>query len=202
MRSRSCGYRQGILRPSPLWALVVSGATLVGVVLLMSTTVFAVAPIARSLVALGVDRIVLDRGSCFGSCPAYRLTIRADGRASFTGVHFVRLRGTYETQFNPARFGRLADVLYRRGMFATRLAPTIVDAPATTISVIYSSGAVDESRTYGLVDDDLDEDISASALYIDGFAGHLCDWQRTEMPDSANSQPGWYSPIIVAPCHR
>ncbi len=188
------------LRPSIPWALSVCCATLIAVAILMSATVFAALPIARYLTAVGVERIVLDRGACYGRCPAYRLTIRANGSASYTGEGFVRLRGTYETRFNPHAFGRFADVLYRRGMFSSRQANTVVDAPATTISVVFSNGTVADSVAYGFDANDLEDDMSASALYIDGFAGHLCDWHRVESQVQAGRLAGWYAPISTAPC--
>jgi hypothetical protein len=166
----------------------------------MSVTVFAAMPIARYLAAAGVDRVVLDRGPCYGRCPAYRLTIRADGRASYVGERFVRLRGTYETRFNVLAFAPFADVLYRRGMFSSRHGNYVADAPATTISVIFSNGAVVDSVAYGFAADDLEDDIRASATYIDGFVGHLCDWHRVEPPIEGSLPSGWYAPISSAPC--
>ena len=37
--------------------------------------------------------IQLERGECFGRCPAYVLTISSDGSVTFDGRHFTRLVG-------------------------------------------------------------------------------------------------------------
>ena len=43
--------------------------------------------------AADVPVITLQRGVCFGSCPAYKLSIFADGRVEYEGKEFVRVRG-------------------------------------------------------------------------------------------------------------
>lgn len=45
------------------------------------------APAPRSIVA------TLDRTACFGTCPAYRLTIWSDGRVEWEGRSFVKVKG-------------------------------------------------------------------------------------------------------------
>src|SRR5262245_11228646 len=37
--------------------------------------------------------IVLERDVCFGTCPAYKLTITANGAVEFEGRHFVKKKG-------------------------------------------------------------------------------------------------------------
>lgn len=45
-----------------------------------------------------VPVIVLERESCFGTCPVYRLALFSDGRAAFTGVRHVTPVGTDSTR--------------------------------------------------------------------------------------------------------
>lgn|SRR5574341_1115107 len=37
--------------------------------------------------------IVIERGLCFGTCPAYKLTISANGSVEFEGRHYVKKKG-------------------------------------------------------------------------------------------------------------
>src|SRR5687768_7872674 len=37
--------------------------------------------------------IVLERGRCFGTCPAYRVTIFSDGNLIYEGFDFVKIKG-------------------------------------------------------------------------------------------------------------
>ena len=38
--------------------------------------------------------ITLERGPCFGACPAYKLTVYGDGRVVYEGIRFVAVEGT------------------------------------------------------------------------------------------------------------
>jgi hypothetical protein len=59
--------------------------------------------------AASVDSVVLERSMCFGSCPAYRLSVAASGR-----VHFASL--------NPGEAGRTASDTIARGRAVELLA--------------------------------------------------------------------------------
>lgn len=42
------------------------------------------------------DRLVMERTACFGSCPAYRITVHADGRYVYEGTYYVKRKDTIE----------------------------------------------------------------------------------------------------------
>lgn len=44
------------------------------------------------------DRIEMSRGPCFGACPVYTVTVRADGRVRFEGLEFVKVTGVREAR--------------------------------------------------------------------------------------------------------
>jgi Domain of unknown function (DUF6438) len=80
-----------------------------------SSTAVSIEEIPRDLV------IVLERGVCFGTCPAYKLTILASGSVEFEGRHFVKEKGIVRAtisrealkrlvaEFEKARFFTLKD---------------------------------------------------------------------------------------------
>jgi hypothetical protein len=41
--------------------------------------------------------ITLERGICFGTCPAYKVTISSDGSVEFEGRYYVKKKGTVRT---------------------------------------------------------------------------------------------------------
>lgn len=45
--------------------------------------------------------ITLERTVCFGTCPAYLLTIRGDGTVFFEGRQFVKSMGLFSTKIDP-----------------------------------------------------------------------------------------------------
>lgn len=55
--------------------------------------------------------ITLERTRCYGPCPAYRLTLRNDGTAAYTGIAEVERLGTYKGTFKRRDFARLSKLL-------------------------------------------------------------------------------------------
>lgn len=61
---------------------------------------------------------VLDRGSCFGACPEYRVQVFADGRTTFDGRRHVARTGASAGRIAASAVSSLAATFARRG-FAT-----------------------------------------------------------------------------------
>jgi hypothetical protein len=58
---------------------------------------------ATAFAALPNDAaITLERRTCYGPCPAYTLTVRADGRVSYIGQSSVEVTGPAEAWIDPA----------------------------------------------------------------------------------------------------
>ncbi len=55
--------------------------------------------------------IQVEHTPCFGTCPVYRYTLRADGRATYCGEHFVPKLGVYRGELSLGTFRRLARLL-------------------------------------------------------------------------------------------
>lgn len=56
--------------------------------------------LALSLSLAATPVITLERTACFGTCPAYKLTIFDDGKVLFEGREFVRVEGKAEGQIS------------------------------------------------------------------------------------------------------
>ena len=54
-----------------------------------------------------VPMITLERTTCFGTCPAYTLTIFDDGKVVFEGKEFVKQKGKAEGQITKAELAQL-----------------------------------------------------------------------------------------------
>lgn len=57
--------------------------------------------------------IRLSRGACYGECPIYDLTVRADGVVSWEGKGFVAKMGSATRRIDPARARELFDAFAR-----------------------------------------------------------------------------------------
>jgi Domain of unknown function (DUF6438) len=88
--------------------------------------------------------VTLERGSCYGTCPVYRVSLNGEGRVDFVGTRFVSHEGADTSRVAPDQVGRLVDSLDAAGYFA--LADQYVpdspacgryatDAPTVTTSV-------------------------------------------------------------------
>lgn len=41
----------------------------------------------------GRDVITLERGACFGTCPIYKVSVTSDGRVTFEGFNYTKIKG-------------------------------------------------------------------------------------------------------------
>jgi hypothetical protein len=58
-----------------------------------------------------VETIRYETGRCFGSCPAYVLTVRSDGNATFDGTQFTAVQGARDFTITPPQFAEFRDRL-------------------------------------------------------------------------------------------
>jgi hypothetical protein len=79
---------------------------------------------------LGVARvpvITLERTVCYGTCPAYKLTIFDDGTVMFEGKEFVKHSGTHTGQISKSDLDKLIDEFEK--VDYVNLADNYVDDP-------------------------------------------------------------------------
>jgi hypothetical protein len=60
---------------------------------------------------VGITEITLERTRCYGKCPAYKVTLRADGTVTYVGEAHVERIGTHEGVVGRNTFRRLAALL-------------------------------------------------------------------------------------------
>jgi hypothetical protein len=64
--------------------------------------------------------IILERTVCFGTCPAYRLTISADGKVVFEGKEFVRVKGIAEDKVSQIQLRQLISEIEKADYFSLK----------------------------------------------------------------------------------
>lgn len=82
--------------------------------------------------------VTLERGLCFGSCPAYKVTIYTDGTVIFEGERFVDAMGTHSTTIEPEVVEQLVAGFAEAGYFGWEdeyTEMTVSDLPTITTSV-------------------------------------------------------------------
>jgi hypothetical protein len=75
---------------------------------------------------------------CFGQCPVYQVTFRADGQARWNGEYFSDRIGRFLGRIESDVFSRLATVVERSGFFhwAPEYSEMVSDNPTYRIRVV------------------------------------------------------------------
>ncbi len=91
----------------------------------MSVRALSFVSLALAASALGavptaarIDEITLQRTSCYGTCPVYKLTVRRDGNVTYDGKDFVKVKGHRSRTILPERFQKLAREAEKIGFFS------------------------------------------------------------------------------------
>jgi len=94
--------------------------------------------------------ISLERTTCFGSCPAYKVTLTSSGKVAYEGKMYVTRKGKYTSQIKPEEFKKLAAIADAAGFYDLKRSyeSATTDLP-TAITQIARSGKVFEVSNYG-----------------------------------------------------
>lgn len=84
--------------------------------------------------------IKMSMGPCFGQCPVYDIEITGDGKAAYTGKHFVEKMGEFAKTFSPEEtntlFKRFKDANFWD--YADEYTAEVTDLP--TVYITYADG--------------------------------------------------------------
>ncbi len=83
-----------------------------------------------------VESIKLSRGVCFGECPAYSVTLRSDGSASWNGEAFTERIGSFGGNVDANDFEQMTAFIDRAGFWywAPEFTEPITDGPTYTLT--------------------------------------------------------------------
>ena len=81
--------------------------------------------------------ITIERTACYGTCPAYKVTIHGDGSVLYEGRKYVRVVGTQESTISPKAVSKLAQAFLNDGYFELRdnYPASFTDGPTTYTSI-------------------------------------------------------------------
>jgi len=84
-------------------------------------------------------RITLRRTMCYGTCPAYSVTIDGDGNVAFEGQNFVAAKGRRTGRIAPEQVKALYDAFEKADFFSLldNYASHITDMPSTIVTLAY-----------------------------------------------------------------
>jgi len=82
-------------------------------------------------------KIELSRGVCYGTCPAYSVTVRGDGSVHFNGQRYVLALGEHDARIAPEAVMGLVRQFERAKFFAAddKYIASVTDNPAYTLTL-------------------------------------------------------------------
>ena len=92
----------------------------------------SVASVASDDLAKKDLAITLERTTCFGTCPAYKITIKANGAVEFVGDRFVRLTGTQHSTIDSEKLDQLVQAFLEIGYFNLQNTYRVIKHPDGT----------------------------------------------------------------------
>jgi hypothetical protein len=92
--------------------------------------------------AIAQSSIAYETGPCFGTCPVYRVTVRANGQGLFEGLRFTRVTGTRHFRISRKRYRLYARYLrpLRPASGSVRMdsgpqcSPMVTDLPSAEVT--------------------------------------------------------------------
>ncbi len=131
--------------------------------------------------------LVLERGPCFGFCPAYNMTLKENGDVKFVDSSRLNNLGTKEYRIDSVKVEQLISEINKINFFAyndSYVDDKITDLPSTLIKVTLS-GKTKQISMYGL-SDTVPAELEALAKKIDQLTGVEDLLKKAE--DDSNNQ--------------
>jgi hypothetical protein len=122
---------------------------------------------------IGFSEISLERSSCCGGCPEYRITLRDDGSGSYEGIANVEKLGVYIGKLTTADYRNIEAVVNWMNFFEL---PNLVDEYVETPQFILTAKQLD-GKTKRIVSNYPFELTWGLAKLIDGVASAII-WNR------------------------
>ena len=138
-----------------------------------------------------IESVTLRRGACFGTCPIYEITLRADGSAEWRGDRFVERLGRFHGQANPGDVAKLARLVDRSGLVGwdDEYMGNVTDAPTYELTVV--AGRTTKTVRQNATDEPADFWVVAAV--VDHFAAEI-DWT----PGAVTTCGAWRATLNTA----
>ena len=77
--------------------------------------------------------VVMQRGECYGTCPAYKVSIFSDGTVEYNGINFVKIKGPAYGKITDEQVRELKTLISRTRFFALRQSYGVSDDRCTAV---------------------------------------------------------------------
>ncbi|MGE0883129.1 MAG: DUF6438 domain-containing protein [Blastocatellales bacterium] len=126
-----------------------------------------------------ITEITLERSICHGECPAYKVTFRSNGSATYTGGAYSQFIGVYEADSESCpecHFGQLREWLKIQKFFDLQDAyhENLIDDSRIKVTIIYN----DKKKTVVSNDSRDPIELWGVAMAIDGVVSKI-KWKKS-----------------------
>ena len=126
-----------------------------------------------------ITEITLERGACFGECPAYKVTFRQNRPATYIGDAYAPMIGTYEAASDSCSecyFAELATSLELQGFFD--LQETYHENMVDDSRIVVSAVRNGKKKTVTSNDSRSPVELWGIAMTIDGVVSKIVKWNK------------------------
>jgi len=102
---------------------------------------------------LKIESVTLSTSGCFGSCPIFTISIKADRSATYQAKQFNKQQGEFKGTVAPADFDRLVGIInyMRLGSLKNEYAVSWTDDQGSKLTIKYDGGKVKQISDYGMI---------------------------------------------------
>lgn len=99
-----------------------------------------------------IQKIEMETSYCEGTCPVFRLTVKADRTASFEAIAYNRKQGSFKGVLRERDYKKLISLLEDTGFenLQERYAVDVTDMSSFRMTIIYDDGKVKNIYDYGM----------------------------------------------------
>jgi hypothetical protein len=100
-----------------------------------------------------IDAITLTTSGCFGSCPVYSISIKADRRATYSAKRYNPEDGEFSGTIDATEFNALVEIINYIGLASLKTQYSVpwTDDQRATLSITYDGGKTKKISDYGMI---------------------------------------------------
>jgi hypothetical protein len=100
-----------------------------------------------------IESVTLSTSGCFGSCPIFTISIKADRSATYQAKQFNKQQGEFKGTIAPVDYDRLLGIInyMRLGSLKNEYAVPWTDDQGAKLTIKYDGGKVKQISDYGMI---------------------------------------------------
>lgn len=128
-----------------------------------------------------IERLVMERTACFGTCPAYKIIINKDGHTTYISRFYTEYEGTFEKDLDPKQTAELFNTFegYRLDTCQKEYKSLVQDLPGIIYELKFEGG-----KEHRIVRAEFGpEFLKDLARKVDEFVQVDDSWKKTAEPE-------------------